>query len=181
MGTMVAVGQEGGLLDKSGMPPRTREILLVDSVAAAAGGAASVSSNTSFIESASGVAEGARTGVANLVTGALFLLAMFLAPLVTVVPFEAASTALVIVGFLMMMAVRQIDWTNYEIALPAFLTITLMPFTYSISNGIGAGVVSYVIIKIAVGKAREIHPILYGVAVLFVMYFLLGPLESALL
>jgi AGZA family xanthine/uracil permease-like MFS transporter len=181
MGTMVAVGQEGGLLDDSGMPPRTREILLVDSVAAAAGGAASVSSNTSFIESAAGVAEGARTGVANLVTGVLFLLAMFLAPLVTIVPFEAASTALVVVGFLMMTAVRQIDWTNYEIAIPAFLTITLMPFTYSISNGIGAGVISYVIIKLAVGKAREVHPILYGVAVLFVLYFLRGPLESVLL
>jgi len=181
MGTMVAVGQEGGLLDEEGMPPRTREILLVDSVAAAAGGAASVSSNTSYIESASGVAEGARTGVASLVTGVLFLLAMFLAPLVVVVPFEAASTALVVVGFLMMMAVRQIDWTDYEIAIPAFLAITLMPFTYSISNGIGAGIISYVVIKLAVGKAREVHPLLYGVAVLFVLYFLRGPLESVLL
>ena len=152
MGTMVAVGQEGDLLDDEGMPPRTREILLVDSIAAAAGGAASVSSNTSYIESASGVAEGARTGVANLVTGVLFLLAMFLAPLVTIVPFEAASTALVVVGFLMMTAVRQIDWTDYEIAIPAFLAITLMPFTYSISNGIGAGIISYVVIKVAVGQ-----------------------------
>jgi len=181
MGTMVAVGQEGDLLDSEGMPPRTREILLVDSVAAAAGGAASVSSNTSFIESASGVAEGARTGVANLVTGVLFLLAMFLAPLVTIVPFEAASTALVVVGFLMITAVRQIDWTDYEIAIPAFLAITLMPFTYSISNGIGAGIISYVVIKLTVGKAREVHPLLYGVAVLFVLYFLRGPLESVLL
>jgi AGZA family xanthine/uracil permease-like MFS transporter len=181
MGTMVAVGQEGGLLDEEGMPPRTKEILLVDSVAAAAGGAASVSSNTSFIESASGVAEGARTGVASLVTGALFLVAMFFAPLVTVVPFEAASTALVIVGFLMMLSVRQIDWTDYEIALPAFLAITLMPFTYSISNGIGAGIISYVVIKLAVGKAREVHPLLYGVALVFVLYFVRGPLESALL
>jgi AGZA family xanthine/uracil permease-like MFS transporter len=181
MGTMVAVGQEGGLLDDSGMPPRTREILLIDSVAAAAGGAAGVSSNTSFIESASGVAEGARTGVANLVTGVLFLLAMFVAPLVTVVPFEAASTALVVVGFLMMMAVRQIDWTDYQIAIPAFLTITLMPFTYSISNGIGAGVLSYAVLKLAMGRGREVHPILYGVAVMFVLYFLRGPLESVLL
>jgi AGZA family xanthine/uracil permease-like MFS transporter len=181
MGTMVAVGQEGGLLDAEGMPPRTREILLVDSVAAAAGGAASVSSNTSYIESAAGVAEGARTGVANLVTGVLFLLAMFLAPLVTVVPFEAASTALVLVGFLMMTSVRQIDWTDYEIAIPAFLAITLMPFTYSISNGIGAGVISYVVIKLAMGKAREVHPLLYAVAVIFVLYFLRGPLESLVL
>jgi adenine/guanine/hypoxanthine permease len=181
MGTMVAVGQEGGLLDDQGMPPRTREILFVDSIAAAAGGAASVSSNTSYIESAAGVAEGARTGVANLITGGLFLLAMFLAPLVVIVPFEAASTALVVVGFLMMTAVRQIDWLDYEIAIPAFLTITLMPFTYSISNGIGAGVISYVVFKLALGKAREVHPLLYGVAVLFVLYFLRGPLESVIL
>ncbi|MET0418244.1 MAG: NCS2 family permease, partial [Actinoplanes sp.] len=98
-----------------------------------------------------------------------------------VVPFEAASTALVVVGFLMMMAVRQIDWTDYSIAIPGFLAITLMPFTYSISNGIGAGIISYVVLKIATGRAREIHPIMYGVAVLFVLYFLRGPLESWLL
>ncbi|RKN48493.1 NCS2 family permease [Micromonospora endolithica] len=181
MGTMVAVGQEGGMLDEQGTPPRTKEILLVDSIAAASGGAASVSSNTSYIESAAGVAEGARTGVANLVTGVLFLLAMFLAPLVEVVPFEAASTALVVVGFLMMTAVRTIDWSDYEIAIPAFLTIVLMPFTYSISNGIGAGLIAYVVVKLAKGKAREIHPLLYGVAALFVLYFLRGPIESVVL
>ncbi|MEV7228890.1 NCS2 family permease [Polymorphospora sp. 2-325] len=178
MGTMVAVGQEGNLLDDKGMPPRTREILLVDSVAAAAGGAASVSSNTSYIESAAGVAEGARTGAANLVTGGLFLLAMFFAPLVVVVPFEAASTALIVVGFLMMTTIRTIDWSDYEIAIPAFLTIVLMPFTYSISNGIGAGVITYVLLKVVRGKAREVHPLLYGVAVLFVVYFMRGPVEA---
>ncbi|HEX5597513.1 MAG TPA: NCS2 family permease [Micromonosporaceae bacterium] len=180
MGTMVAVGQEGNLLDKAGMPPRTKEILLVDSIAAAAGGMASTSSNTSYIESAAGVAEGARTGVANLVTGGLFLLAMFLTPLVVIVPFEAASTALVVVGFLMMTAVKTIDWNDYEIAIPAFLTIVLMPFTYSISNGIGAGVITYVLLKVARGKAREVHPLLYGTAVLFVLYFLRGPIEGLL-
>ncbi|MGW1056842.1 NCS2 family permease [Micromonospora rubida] len=181
MGTMVAIGQEGKMLDERGTPPRAKEILLVDSIAAAAGGAASVSSNTSYVESAAGVAEGARTGVANLVTGVLFLLAMFLAPLSLVVPFEAASTALVVVGFLMMTAVRTIDWTDYEIAIPAFLTIALMPFTYSISNGIGAGIISFVVVKVAKGKAREVHPLLYGVAVLFVLYFLRGPIESVVL
>ncbi|GAA2707113.1 NCS2 family permease [Micromonospora olivasterospora] len=178
MGTMVAIGQEGNMLDERGTPPRAKEILLVDSIAAAAGGAASVSSNTSYIESAAGVAEGARTGAANLITGVLFLLAMFLAPLSVVVPFEAASTALVVVGFLMMTAVRTIDWTDYEIAIPAFLTIALMPFTYSISNGIGAGVITYVVVKLAKGKAREIHPLLYGVAALFVVYFARSPIES---
>jgi AGZA family xanthine/uracil permease-like MFS transporter len=181
MGTMVAVAQEGDLLGPDGMPPRTREILFVDSIAAAAGGAASTSSNTSYIESAAGVAEGARTGAANLVTGVLFLLAIFLAPLVTIVPFEAASTALVVVGFLMMTAVRLIDWNDYEIAIPAFLTIVLMPFTYSISNGLGSGIIAYVVIKMAKGKFREVHPILYGVAALFVVYFLRGVLEDWLL
>ncbi|GAB3154944.1 NCS2 family permease [Micromonospora sonneratiae] len=178
MGTMVAVGQEGNLIDKEGMPPRTKQILLVDSIAAAAGGAASTSSNTSFVESAAGVAEGARTGAANLVTGALFLLAMFLAPLAVVVPFEAASIALVVVGFLMMAEVRTIDWSDFEIAIPAFLAITLMPFTYSISNGIGAGVITYVLLKIFKGKAREVHPLMYGVAALFTLYFLRGPIET---
>jgi AGZA family xanthine/uracil permease-like MFS transporter len=178
MGTMVAVAQEGGMLDENGAPPRAREILLVDGIAAAAGGAASASSATSFIESAAGVAEGARTGAANLVTGGLFLLAMFLAPLVTIVPFEAASTALVVVGFLMMTAVRGIDWGDYEIAIPSFLTIVLMPFSYSISNGIGAGVISYVFLKLTSGKGRQVHPLLYVVAVMFLLYFLRGPLET---
>ena len=180
MGTMVAVGQEGGLLDASGAPPRTREILLVDSLAAAAGGAASVSSNTAYIESAAGVGEGARTGAANLVTGALFLLAMVFAPLVTVVPFEAASPALVIVGFLMMTSLRTIDWTDYEVAIPAFLAMVMMPFTYSISNGIGAGVIAYVLIKAVRGKAREVHPLLWAVAALFLLYFFRGELEPLL-
>ncbi len=174
MGTMVAVGQEADLLDENGNPPRTKEILIVDSVAAAAGGAASVSSNTSYIESAAGVGEGARTGLASIVTGVLFLLAMFLAPLVTVVPFEAATTALVVVGFLMMTAVRTIDWTDYEIAIPAFLTIVLMPFTYSISNGIGAGMIAYVLIKAVRGRLREIHPLMWVIAALFLLYFLRG-------
>jgi AGZA family xanthine/uracil permease-like MFS transporter len=182
MGTMVAVGYEagpqGGLLNEDGTPPRTREILLVDSVAAAAGGAASVSSNTAYIESAAGVAEGARTGVANLVTGSLFLVAMFFAPLVVVVPFEAASVALVVVGFLMMTAVRSIDWTDYEIAIPAFLTIILMPFTYSISAGIGAGFIAYALLKTVRGKAREVSPLMWGAAALFVIYFLRDPIEQ---
>jgi AGZA family xanthine/uracil permease-like MFS transporter len=181
MGTMVAVAQEGDLLDEEGAPPRAREILLVDSLAAAAGGAASTSSNTSYIESAAGVAEGARTGAANLVTGGLFLLAMFIAPLVTIVPFEAASTALVVVGFLMMTAVRTIDWSDFDIAIPAFLAIVLMPFTYSISNGIGAGVIAFTLLKMVRGRFRDVHPLMYGVAALFVVYFLRGVLEATLL
>ena len=180
MGTMVAIGAEAGLLDEEGTPPNTQRILIVDSVAAAAGGAASVSSNTSYIESAAGVGEGARTGLASVVTGVLFLLATFLAPLVSVVPYEAATPALVIVGFLMMTQVKGIDWDDIEIALPAFLTIVLMPFTYSITAGIGAGFVSYVVLKATRGKARELHPLLWVTAALFVVYFAIDPIKHLL-
>ncbi|HYO85230.1 MAG TPA: NCS2 family permease [Dermatophilaceae bacterium] len=180
MGTMVAIGAEAGLLDAEGNPPNTQRILVVDSLAAAAGGAAGVSSNTSYIESASGVGEGARTGLASVVTGVLFLLATFLAPLVAVVPYEAATPALVVVGFLMMQQVSGIDWQDLDIALPAFLTIVLMPFTYSITAGIGAGFVTYLVIKVARGRARELHPLLWVVSGLFVLYFAIDPIRQLL-
>lgn len=180
MGTMVAIGAEAGLLDEEGIPPNAERILVVDSIAAAAGGAAGVSSNTSYIESASGVGEGARTGLASIVTGLLFLLATVFAPLVAVVPYEAATPALIIVGFLMMTQVKGIDWDDVEIALPAFLTIVLMPFTYSITAGIGAGFVSYVVLKVARGKASAVHPLLWLVAALFVVYFAIDPIKGLL-
>jgi adenine/guanine/hypoxanthine permease len=180
MGTMTAIGAEADLLDEEGNPPGTERILVIDSLAAAAGGAAGVSSNTSYIESASGVGEGARTGLASVVTGVLFLLAMFFAPLVEVVPYEAATPALVVVGFLMMTQVKSIDWDDYEIALPAFLTIVLMPFTYSITVGIGAGMVTYVLIKAVRGKVREVHPLLWIVAAMFVVYFAIEPIRDLL-
>jgi AGZA family xanthine/uracil permease-like MFS transporter len=180
MGTMVAIGAEADLLDADGTPPNTQRILIVDSIAAAAGGAASVSSNTSYIESAAGVGEGARTGLASVVTGLLFLLATVFAPLVSVVPYEAATPALVIVGFLMMQQVTGIDWDDLEIALPAFLTIVLMPFTYSITAGIGAGFVTYVVLKVARGKASEVHPLLWVTAGLFVVYFAIDPIRTLL-
>ena len=180
MGTMVAIGAEAGLLDAEGNPPNAQRILVVDSIAAAAGGAASVSSNTSYIESASGVGEGARTGLASVVTGVLFLFATFLAPLVAVVPYEAATPALVVVGFLMMQQVKGIDWDDLEVAIPAFLTIVLMPFTYSITAGIGAGFVSYAVIKVARGKAGQVHPLLWVTAALFVVYFAIDPIKNAI-
>lgn len=176
MGTIVAVGAEGDLLGDDGNPPRTQEILLVDSIAAIAGGVGSVSSNTSYIESAAGVGEGARTGIASLVTGAGFLLSIFLAPLVDMVPSEAAAPALVFVGFLMMSQVVHVDWEDPEQGIPAFFTLALMPFTYSITVGIGAGFISYTLIKLAVGKARSVHWLIFLVAVLFVVYFAQGAL-----
>ncbi len=180
MGTMVAVGAEGGLLDKNGNPPNSDKILMVDSVAAIAGGVGSVSSNTSYIESAAGVGEGARTGLASVVTGVMFLLATFFAPLVQIVPYEAATPALVVVGFLMMQQVKNIDWDDLEIAIPAFLTIVLMPFTYSITAGIGAGFVVYTLIKAVRGKSGQIHPLLWAVSALFVLYFAITPIEELL-
>lgn len=180
MGTVIGVGAEAGLLDAEGRLPGIGPVLMVDSLAAIAGGAASVSSNTTYIESAAGVGEGARTGLASVVTGALFLLALLLTPLVKVVPYEAASPVLVLVGFLMMTQVRHIDWDDYDIAIPAFLAIVLMPFTYSITNGIGAGFIAYVVIKLARGRARVVSPLLYVVALLFVMYFAIDPIERVL-
>ncbi len=180
MGTMVAVGSEGGLLDETGNPPKSRAILIVDSVAAAAGGAASVSSNTSYVESTTGVGEGARTGLSAVVTGIAFLLATFLSPLVALVPSEAAAPALVLVGFLMMTQITGIKWNNVEVAIPAFLTIALMPFTYSITAGIGAGFLAFVVIKLALGKVKAIHPLMWVAAAAFVIYFTLDPISDAL-
>ncbi|WP_018157034.1 NCS2 family permease [Demetria terragena] len=178
MGTMVAVGSEGDLLDEDGLPEGSQKILVVDSVAAIAGGAGGVSSNTSYIESAAGVGDGARTGLASIVTGGLFLLSMFFAPLVSMVPHEAATPALVIVGYLMMTNATDIDWKDIEVALPAFLTMVLMPFSYSISAGIGAGFISYVLLKVVRGKSSQVHPLLWAVSGLFVLYFAVDPIKT---
>ncbi|MFC0358914.1 NCS2 family permease [Kytococcus sp. HMSC28H12] len=178
MGTMVAVGAEADLLDEEGNPPGAQRILVVDSLAAAAGGVGSVSSNTSFIESASGVGEGARTGLASVVTGVLFLLATFLSPLVSVVPYEAATPALVVVGFLMMQQVTGIEWNRLDIAVPAFLTIVLMPFTYSITAGIGAGFVTYVVLQVVQGRGKQLHPLMWLIAVMFLLYFGIDPIRD---
>jgi len=177
VGTVTAIGHESGLIDDEGNVPNNNKILFVDSLAAVAGGAGSISSNTSYIESAAGVGEGARTGLASVVTGVMFLLTTFLAPLVAVIPYEAATPALVIVGFLMMTQIRNIDWDDIGIALPAFLTIILMPFTYNISVGIGVGFVTHVIIRAIQGRAKEVHPLLWLVSGLFVIYFLQSPIN----
>ncbi len=188
MGTVIAVGQEGKLLDEEGKPPRIKRILLVDSLAAVGGGAAGASSVTSYIESGSGVAEGGRTGMTSVVVGVLFLLALPFAPLISViggsVPIPGpegapdilvspvTAPALIVVGFLMMTAVRFIPWEETDEAIPAFLTILTLPLTFNISYGIGFGFISYVLIKLARGKPGDVHPLLYGVALLFVLAFI---------
>ena len=178
MGTMTAIGAEAGLNDKDGNVPNANKILLVDSVAAIAGGASSISSNTSYIESASGVGEGARTGLASVVTGICFLLTTFLSPLVAIIPYEAATPALVIVGFLMMTQIKGIEWNDLGVAIPAFLTIILMPFTYNITVGIGAGFVSHVVVRAIQGRGKEVHWMLWLISGLFMIYFLGSPINA---
>ncbi|MBI1846584.1 MAG: NCS2 family permease [Candidatus Rokubacteria bacterium] len=177
MGTIIAVGSEGGFLDTRGRLPRVGRVLLVDSLGAMFGGLANASSNTTYIESAAGVAEGARTGIAAVVVGILFLLSMWFAPLASVIPAQATAPALILVGFYMMALAREIAWADHEEAIPAFVTMLVMPFTWSITNGIGAGFVTYAVIKIASGKARELHWMLHLTAAAFVVYFALPLLE----
>jgi len=174
MGTVVGIADEAGLLDEEGRLPGINRVLLVDSVAAAAGGLASASSNTTYIESAAGVGEGGRTGLTSLVVGVLFLLALFFSPIAGVIPPEATAPVLVIVGYFMMQSIGEISWRDPAVGIPALLTIVMMPFTYSITNGVGAGFLSYTVIRVLQGKARDVHPLLYIVSAVFTWYFVRG-------
>ena len=183
MGTVIGVGEEAKLLDKKGNLPNLRRVLLVDSLAAVAGGLFGASSVTTYIESASGVSDGGRTGIMPTVTGFLFMVSIFFAPLIAVVgggvevaegvyKYPVTAPALIIVGFLMMTVMARIDFKDYEIGIPAFLTIIIMPFTYSISYGIGFGFISYTLIKIFRGKFKELHPLMIIVSALFAIAFI---------
>jgi AGZA family xanthine/uracil permease-like MFS transporter len=180
MGTVTGVAAEAGLAREDGSVPGAGRVLLVDSIAAAVGGLAGVSSNTTYIESAAGVAEGARTGFASVVTGVLFLLAIFLAPLAGIIPAVATAPALVLVGFLMFTQVRDIKVADIEDGLPALLTMILMPLTYDISIGIGAGFITWVLIKVVKGKLSEIHPLMWVVSIAFAVFFLQNWLSAYL-
>ncbi|HEY2272232.1 MAG TPA: NCS2 family permease [Jatrophihabitantaceae bacterium] len=178
MGTTIGLGSEAGLLDDKGSLPRIGPVLFVDGLAAVGGGAAGASSATTYVESASGIGDGARTGLASITTGLLFVVTIFLSPIAQIVPSEAAAPALVVVGVLLMGQVRHIDFRDLGVAVPAFLTIVLMPFTYSITNGVGAGFISWVVIRGCTGKARTVHPLLWVVAVVFAVYFAIEPLKT---
>jgi AGZA family xanthine/uracil permease-like MFS transporter len=178
MGTMTGLSKEAGLANDDGTFPRLRSALIVEGVGAVAGGLTSSSSNTVFIESGAGIGEGARTGFANVITGALFLLAMFFTPIAQIVPSEVAAAALVIVGALMMSQIKGIDLTDFSVLLPVFLTVIVMPLTYSIANGIGAGFIAWVVVQAFSGKVRSISPLLWIVAVGFAIYFARGPIEA---
>ena len=177
MGTVTGIGAEAGWLDEQGRLPRLRRVLLVDSLAAMVGGFAGTSSATTYIESAAGVSEGGKTGLASVVTGVIFLLCIFLAPIAGMIPPEATAAALILVGFYMSAAARGIDFGDLEEGLPALLTIVGMPLTYSITNGIGFGVISYVVIKAARGKA--VSPVIWLVALAFLLYFVYPALHAA--
>ncbi|MCT9818896.1 NCS2 family permease [Microbacterium sp. W1N] len=178
MGTMTGLAKEADLADANGDFPRIKSALIVEGVGAVVGGATSSSSATVFVESGSGIGEGARTGLASVVTGGLFLLAMFFTPLTSLVPGGVAAAALVLVGAMMLTQIKNIDFTDFRVLLPVFLTATVMPMTYSIANGIGAGFVSWIVLHAFSGKAKTIHPLLWAVGIGFVIFFARGPIEA---
>jgi AGZA family xanthine/uracil permease-like MFS transporter len=173
MGTVISVGGQAGLIDKEGRLPGLRNVLLIDSIAAAIGGLFGASSITTYVESASGVSVGGRTGLTAVVAGLFFVLALLFIPVIGAVPSQATAPALIIVGFLMMSVAKEIEWDDASTALPAFLTLAGIPLTYSIADGIGMGILGYIVVQLFSGKAKKMHPLLYVVGVLFVVHFLL--------
>ncbi|MBZ6202989.1 NCS2 family permease [Streptomyces olivaceus] len=177
MGTIMGVSDEAKLTDAEGQMPGINKVLFVDGVAVAAGGASSASATTCFVESTAGVGEGARTGFANIVTGTLFALALFLTPVATMVPSQAATPALIAVGFLILAgSIREIDWSDFTIAIPAFVTMLMMPFTYSITNGIGMGFLTFSVLRLAAGRGREVPVAMHVVSAVFAFYYLMPAL-----
>ncbi|MFD9461898.1 NCS2 family permease [Streptomyces sp. NPDC060027] len=178
MATIIGVGTEAGLADAQGRMPGLSKALFIDGAGGAVGGVAGASGQTVFVESATGVGEGARTGLSSVVTGLFFAACLFFTPLTAIVPGEVAAAALVVIGAMMMMNARHVDWADRATAIPVFLTVVIMPFTYSITAGVAAGVISYVAIRIAQGKAREIGAFMWGLTAIFFVYFALNPIES---
>ena len=172
LGTMIACADKAKMLDKDGKLPRIRSALLADSIATSCGAILGTSTTTTFVESSSGVSEGARTGLASVVTGLLFFLSIFLSPVFIAIPGFATAPALIFVGFLMITAVKDIHFDNAIEAIPAYLTLLTMPILYSISDGIAVGFISYVVLHLLAGKAKEIKPLMYVLAVLFVLKYI---------
>ncbi|MDE6844318.1 MAG: NCS2 family permease [Lachnospiraceae bacterium] len=172
LGTLIGCANKADMLDKDGKLPRIKPALLADAIATSAGAVLGTSTTTTFVESSAGVAEGGRTGLASVVTGFLFLLAIFFAPIFTAIPGFATAPALLFVGFLMITAVTQIDFDDMSEAVPAYLCLLAMPLMYSISEGIAVGVISYVVINLICGKSKKITPLMYVLAVLFICKYI---------
>ncbi|MFJ2917523.1 NCS2 family permease [Streptomyces sp. NPDC087307] len=178
MATIIGVGTEAGLADSKGRMPGLSKALFIDGAGGAIGGVSGASGQTVFIESATGVGEGARTGLSSVVTGVLFAAGLFFTPLAQIVPGPIAAAALVVIGAMMMQNARHVDWSDRSVAVPVFLTVALMPFTYSITAGVGAGVISFAAIKAAQGRFREVGVFMWVLTGVFVVYFALSPIES---
>ncbi|MBM7057240.1 MULTISPECIES: NCS2 family permease [Streptomyces] len=178
MATIIGVGTEAKLADDKGRMPGLSKALFIDGAGGVIGGVASGSGQTVFVESATGVGEGARTGLASAVTGLFFAACLFFTPLTAIVPTEVASAALVVIGAMMMQNARHVDWSDRSVAIPVFLTVVLMPFTYTITTGVAAGVIAYSAIKLAQGRAREVGAFMWGLTVIFIVFFALNPIES---
>lgn len=177
LGTVIGIGGEGKFLTPEGKLPRIKQVLLVDSLAAAVGGATSASSVTTYIESAAGISAGARTGLSNIFIGILFILAMFFSPVAGIIPKEATAPVLIMVGFLMLPIIKEIPFGKFDEAFPAFLIMIVMPLTYSISNGIGAGFIVFTLLKLLTGKAKEVHWLMYIVSLAFAVDFVIPALK----
>ncbi|MFI8967046.1 NCS2 family permease [Streptomyces sp. NPDC053493] len=178
MATILGVGTEAKLADDRGRMPGLSKALFIDGAGGILGGAGGASGQTVFVESATGVGEGARTGLASVVTGAFFALCLFFTPLTAIVPQEVAAAALVVIGSMMMQNAKHVDWSDRSVAIPVFLTVVLMPFTYTITTGVAAGVISYAVIKSAQGKAREVGGFMWALTGVFVIYFAIHPIEG---
>ncbi|OAR22848.1 MFS transporter [Streptomyces sp. ERV7] len=178
MATIIGVGQEAKLADDKGRMPGLSKALFIDGAGGAIGGVSGASGQTVFIESATGAGEGARTGLSSVVTGLFFAACLFFTPLTQLVPAQVAAAALVVIGSMMMSAARHVDWNDRSVSIPVFLTVALMPFTYNITAGVGAGVISYTVIKAAQGKWREIGGFMWALSGIFLVYFALSPIES---
>lgn len=176
VGTLIGTATNAGMTDKRGNLPGGDRALIADAIATCCGACMGTSTVTTFVESSTGIAEGARTGLSSIVVGVLFLFAILLAPIAGIIPAAATAPALIIVGVLMIKGAASIDWNDIECAIPSFLTIAMMPFAYSISDGIGFGFISYSIIKLARGKAKEVPVLVYVIAVLFILKYILGVL-----
>ena len=176
VGTLIGTAGSAGMLDENGNLPRGDKALIADAVATCTGALMGTSTVTTFVESSTGISEGARTGLSSGVVGILFLLGCVLAPIAGIIPSAATAPALIIVGMFMIGNVAKIDWSDVEVALPCFLTIAMMPFAYSISDGIGFGFISYTLIKMARGKFKEVPVLLYILSALFVVMYILAAL-----
>lgn len=175
IGTLIGTGEKAGMVNEKGEIPRMKKALMADAVATSVGACLGTSTVTTYVESGAGIAEGGRTGLTSLVTGILFIFAVIIAPWVGIVPGSATAPALVIVGVLMMSAIKKISFDEITEAIPAFLTVVMMPFTYSIATGIAAGIISFSILKLCSGKGKEVHPVMYVLALLFILRYVIMP------